>query len=301
VEEIGRRLRAAREAKGLSLEVVEEETKIRRKYIEALEAGHGSDLPGDAYLKGFLRTYGNYLGLDGTTLVEEYKQRRLHPAEEVPMARPSPRTDRATMASAGTAAPTHAPARPAGAQSRIPQTQQRVVAQRPRSGALRTVDSGVPRSVRRGLTVLVGVALVGAIGYYGWQVIIGLSKPAVKEPPPAPPAETTQQKPTEPAPPPQVPDLPKVVMTQGAGGNLLFAVPAAQVELTINAAQRLWMRVYVDGKEVKEETFTGLREYKGALIKLDLGHLTGVTLTVNGQAFDKFPEGGPFFATFGKQ
>ncbi|HLN64397.1 MAG TPA: helix-turn-helix transcriptional regulator, partial [Symbiobacteriaceae bacterium] len=74
MEEIGRRLRAAREARELTLQVVEDETKIRRKYIEALESGRVADLPGDAYVKGFLRTYGNYLGLDGTALVEEYKQ-----------------------------------------------------------------------------------------------------------------------------------------------------------------------------------------------------------------------------------
>jgi cytoskeleton protein RodZ len=75
VKEIGRRLRAQREALGISLETAEEETKIRRKYLEALEAGRTADIPGEAYLKGFLRSYANFLGLDGQALVEEYKQR----------------------------------------------------------------------------------------------------------------------------------------------------------------------------------------------------------------------------------
>ncbi|HYG58950.1 MAG TPA: helix-turn-helix domain-containing protein, partial [Symbiobacteriaceae bacterium] len=101
MEEIGRRLRAAREARGITLEVTEDETKIRRKYIEALEAGQEAGLPGDAYLKGFLRTYGNYLGLDGTALVDEYKQHKeqSHP-EHPPERAAAPREQRAPSAPA---------------------------------------------------------------------------------------------------------------------------------------------------------------------------------------------------------
>jgi len=73
VEEIGRRLKARREELGLTLEQAQAETKIRRRYLEALEAGNEQVIPGEVYVKGFLRFYANFLGLDGTALVQEYK------------------------------------------------------------------------------------------------------------------------------------------------------------------------------------------------------------------------------------
>ena len=76
MEEIGRTLREAREARGLSLEEVQADTKIRRKYLQALEEGREDEFPADVYLRGFLRSYANYLGLDGLALVEEYRRSR---------------------------------------------------------------------------------------------------------------------------------------------------------------------------------------------------------------------------------
>jgi len=73
LEPIGRRLRAAREVRGVTLEDVEAGTHIRRVYLGAIEAGRARDVPGEVFLKGFLRTYANHLGLDGPALVEEYK------------------------------------------------------------------------------------------------------------------------------------------------------------------------------------------------------------------------------------
>lgn len=73
VKEIGERLRSAREAKGLSMREVQAETKIRQKYLEALENGDEASIPGEVYVKGFLRSYANHLGLDGHALVEQYK------------------------------------------------------------------------------------------------------------------------------------------------------------------------------------------------------------------------------------
>jgi transcriptional regulator with XRE-family HTH domain len=77
---IGETLRQARLAKGIELAQVEERTKLRVRYLRALEAEDWEALPGDAYARGFLRTYGDYLGLDGLALVEEY--RRLVPPPE---------------------------------------------------------------------------------------------------------------------------------------------------------------------------------------------------------------------------
>ena len=59
----------------IDISEVEAETKIRAKYLRALENEEWSLLPGSTFVKTFLRTYGDYLGLDGKILVEEYKVR----------------------------------------------------------------------------------------------------------------------------------------------------------------------------------------------------------------------------------
>lgn len=73
--EIGNSLRAARERQGLGYPDVELATKIRARYIRALEEEDFDSLLGDAYIRGFLRTYADYLGLDGEIYVEEYASR----------------------------------------------------------------------------------------------------------------------------------------------------------------------------------------------------------------------------------
>ncbi|HEY8489520.1 MAG TPA: helix-turn-helix domain-containing protein [Dehalococcoidia bacterium] len=61
---LGDRLREAREAKGLSLEAVERETRISRRYLQALETENLEALPAPVYARGFLRSYAQFLGLD---------------------------------------------------------------------------------------------------------------------------------------------------------------------------------------------------------------------------------------------
>lgn len=78
---IGEALRKAREEKGITLRQAEEATKIRLKYLEALEREDFSQIPGRVYAIGFLRNYARYLGLDWQTLVEELKA-ALPPEEE---------------------------------------------------------------------------------------------------------------------------------------------------------------------------------------------------------------------------
>ncbi len=71
---VGDRLRDAREAKGVDLFRVERDTKIRHKFLGALEDGDFADLPGDVYARGFLRNYASYLGLDADEVEEEWRR-----------------------------------------------------------------------------------------------------------------------------------------------------------------------------------------------------------------------------------
>jgi cytoskeleton protein RodZ len=89
VFEIGNSLREARLRQGYELPRVEADTKIRAKYLRALEEERFEVLPGETYVKGFLRTYSEYLGLDGQLYVDEFNSRFTR--EEEPLAPPRPR------------------------------------------------------------------------------------------------------------------------------------------------------------------------------------------------------------------
>jgi cytoskeleton protein RodZ len=71
---IGEVLRRTRARRKLDVSSVEQHTKIRTKYLRALENEEWETLPGPAYAKGFLRTYAQFLGLDGDALVDEYRR-----------------------------------------------------------------------------------------------------------------------------------------------------------------------------------------------------------------------------------
>jgi helix-turn-helix protein len=75
VFEIGNSLREARVRQQLELTEVELATKIRARYLRALEEEAFEALPAQTYVKGFLRTYADYLGLDGQLYVDEFNSR----------------------------------------------------------------------------------------------------------------------------------------------------------------------------------------------------------------------------------
>src|SRR5436309_12176258 len=70
------RLAAARERKGVDLGRAERDTKIRSRYLAALERGDYRDLPGAVYTKGFLRNYAIYLGLDPEDVLRQWRRER---------------------------------------------------------------------------------------------------------------------------------------------------------------------------------------------------------------------------------
>jgi Helix-turn-helix domain len=96
--EIGNSLREARGRRQIDLNQAEQATKIRSKYLRALEDERFEQLPSQTYVKGFLRTYADYLGLDGQLYVDEFNSRYVsgedgdRPRRSV--ARPEPRTRR---------------------------------------------------------------------------------------------------------------------------------------------------------------------------------------------------------------
>ncbi len=80
--DIGSLLRDTRMRERIDITTVESATKIRAKYLRALENEEWDQLPGPTFVRTFLRTYADYLGLDSKMLVEDYKQRFERPGPQ---------------------------------------------------------------------------------------------------------------------------------------------------------------------------------------------------------------------------
>lgn len=99
---IGEQLRKAREAKGLSISDIEKATKIQSRYLEAIENNDFDKLPGDFYVRAFIRQYAQIVGLNGKELLSQYQgevanevtsevsQPEESPAQEVHEEEPAP-------------------------------------------------------------------------------------------------------------------------------------------------------------------------------------------------------------------
>jgi hypothetical protein len=94
---VGDMLHAAREKKGVDLYRAERDTKIRARHLAALEAGDLAELPGTVYVKGFLRNYALYLGLDPAEVMDRWQDPQAAPPRSSPgvavVVPPQPLTD----------------------------------------------------------------------------------------------------------------------------------------------------------------------------------------------------------------
>jgi cytoskeleton protein RodZ len=84
MEQIGARLREARMRAKIDINQVEADTKIRAKYLRAMENEEWDLLPGEVYVRSFLRTYADFLGLDSRALLDEFRRRYESPSDHEP-------------------------------------------------------------------------------------------------------------------------------------------------------------------------------------------------------------------------
>lgn len=82
MQTVGEVLRNEREKKGMTVKDIEAATHIRALYISAIEDGDYHVLPGEVYLKGFIRNYANLLGLDSAAILVLYKESLKPPVPE---------------------------------------------------------------------------------------------------------------------------------------------------------------------------------------------------------------------------
>ena len=82
MKEIGDILRRTREEKGISIKDIQEVTKIRLRYLEAIDEGDFEAIPGEVYRKGFIVNYANAVGLDGQSVLQKYNDLRAAQEEQ---------------------------------------------------------------------------------------------------------------------------------------------------------------------------------------------------------------------------
>lgn len=94
MSEIGEKLRSARIERGYTIDDLQKKTKIQKRYLAAIEEGNFDQLPGDFYVRAFVKQYADSVGLDSTALLEEYSNEipRVQP-EEVPVTPPKPKKE----------------------------------------------------------------------------------------------------------------------------------------------------------------------------------------------------------------
>jgi cytoskeletal protein RodZ len=269
MSELGRLLAEARSAKELTLADVETATRIRQKYLQALENGEYARLPRGATARGLLRVYAGYLGLDVTDMLRRYVQESGDTSEEVAMAEPG---------------------------------KPRLVDYRPIEVAL--VDSQ-PRTGwwRWAIAIVVVLALAAAawwflggdldinpLAAFGPAPVVWPTPSATATrwvvtatPPPAPTATAPQPTPTSDLLPLPIPTMsPTVTPTPRP-----TATPetVGRIALTLRITQRAWVRVIADGAVAIEDNLEAGQTHTweaSKSISVRTGNAGGVNLVLNG-------------------
>lgn len=276
--QIGQRLAEARTARGLSLEQVQEITKIRLKYLIALEAENWQALPGEVYLRGFLKSYSQVVGLDPMEMLELYQPTPPPQSEPIPVAKPAAR-----VAAARVEDPVpRSTGRLSGGFSRVDR---------------RTTSAGSRRPLRALVTVVLLLGLV-YLGYRAWQ-------PPAVVPPPSAPTGTTGGTPgtgtpsgNEPSQTTPTPTVPVVQLTKQSETlfEVRYLVKSAQpLKLKVGikeagpgeAIGQCWIEVQSDARNLGDTMLRSGRteEYAASdTLRLRLGNpqLAGLTVNVNG-------------------
>jgi len=277
MSELGPLLSEARAAKGASLAEVEARTRIRQKYVEALENGSFTDLPRGAVARGFLRSYADYLGLDADEVLRLYGQESGDTGDEVPIAEPGK--------------PRYVDYRPLEVE---------LLDTRPSLGWLRWV-----------VALVIVVALAAAAWWFlgrgsgtGWSSLAFWVEPTI--------TPTTTNTPTPwiiTATPSPVPPTNEPIVATPTSDLLLLPTPTvpatitptplptatpeivARIAMSLTVNQRAWIRVVADGGVVQEGILEqGESRFWNAAdsISVRTGNAGGVGLVLNGEDLGPF-------------
>lgn len=271
LEEIGETLRSRRESLGLTLEDVQRATKVRSKYLVALEEGDGDSLPADVYTRGIIRRYCQEIRLDPRDLLDKFDQWRDQQQDQSLM--------KGLASTPGSKRMTLRPGHSSG-------------------GRWRWVMA---------LVLLIALSS-GAVYYFIILPQAGLADNGdpvddngTTEPPEEPPA--VDPDPDDPAgddeePPQDDIDQVVVVQEQGPGRNdITYRVQGVdELVVRLNATARCWISLSVDGAFVQETTLVAGDEPEwtaDAEIYIRAGNPAGLTVIVNDEDMGVPDEDGP--------
>ena len=279
---IGDTLREARERQNLSIKDIEKGTSIRALYIEAIEKGEFDKLPGNAYTKGFIRNYANFLKLDADACVRQYNEE--NNPEEVAAKEAAKRAEEAAEAQQQ-AAYEKREAEKSRSRSGLFGSSHRSESPKPERAAaprqeaprvsVSDFESRVESSHHR-QTLLMGIIAVLVIAAGAYFLFGSDDETASKQPQTK---VTTQAKKTTSSSSSQQ-------QQQAAAKPAEEKKQYTDVQVSAKFSERCWVSVKADGKTIFEGTIDEgtSKDWKAEKeLKITAGNAGAVTLTYNGE------------------
>ncbi|HUA08648.1 MAG TPA: helix-turn-helix domain-containing protein [Candidatus Acidoferrales bacterium] len=245
---LGERFRAAREARGLTLSDVAEHIRIRSVYLAAIEDENWSAIGAPVYIRGFLRTYARFLGLDPEEVVAEFNSQASAPPPPVPTAPGAPPK---TTYLADEEAPARGLSPMIWIASLVAVVLIAVVVYNEATLRARQSVSVLPSNTPTATASLAPAALAAAVT--------------------ASPSDGPSASPT-----------PALTASVGPSGS---PAPAGPSNLEVQVTATSWLRVTVDGNVSMEGTFPAgtVRQFHGKIARLRIGNAGGVEIIVDGK------------------
>lgn len=276
---LGDLLRETREQKNLSLEDAEKGTNIRKLYIKAIEDGNYDKLPGEVFLKGFMKTYAKFLGLDGQKIIEQYKA-------EKSGVKLLPNNDEKTI-EAEQSQPAEKTTVEADLkkEEKIEKQPEKTTVDKPSTKPVPNIDnfneskkyletknsSGSKKNVFI-IVIIIILIIVGAVAFLSNQG--SDSQPAADTQPTTEQTQPQQQQAQQPAPAP---------------------APVSGSDVSATFSQDCWTEVKVDGNTVLSETVkagSSLNWKGNNQVEVTVGNAGAVDITFNGQPQGKMGDVG---------
>lgn len=278
---IGDTLREARERQNLSIKDIEKGTSIRALYIESIEKGEFDKLPGNAYTKGFIRNYANFLKLDADACVRQYNEE--NNPEEVAAKEAAKRAEEAAEAQQQ-AAYEKREAEKSRSRSGIFGSSHRSESTKPERAAaprqeaprvsISDFESRVESSHHR-QTLLMGIIAVLVIAAGAYFLFGSDDETASKQPQTK---VTTQAKTTS--------SSQQQQQQQAAAKPVEEKKQYTDVQVSAKFSERCWVSVKADGKTIFEGTIDEgtSKDWKAEKeLKITAGNAGAVELTYNGE------------------
>jgi len=291
--ELGDQLRRAREDKGLSLEEIEKATGIRKRFLQAMEEGRFDVLPGPIQLRGFLRNYANYVGLNGDQMLALYERQTLSAQTTAALQSASPTRPVAVQPTPPKPRPTASPSATQAVRSvaPAPKAQSRPIispVSRPVSAAPSVMRPGWMSQLPSWLTLEVALIAVAVILVICVAILLvyllvpGLGQSVAPAPRPA----VTRTRSASPSPSAAPAATPVSTSLPNITTSVRLTTTVGYVQVALAATEHVWVRVTTDGRTAFEGMFKpgdALNWEAKEMIIVESGNGAGLAASFNGK------------------